>query len=127
MLDHLGYLTDSISGTSEAFRSLGYLAGKTIHDSRQRASICMLTGESGPDIELVEPDEDNRSLRKLLSSSGVSPYHLCLKTTDIDAEYERMVEDGWTPLFEPVQAPALGGRRICYFWRREAGLIEIVE
>jgi len=108
MLDHLGYLTDSISGTSEAFRSLGYLAGKTIHDSRQRASICMLTGESGPDIELVEPDEDNRSLRKLLSSSGVSPYHLCLKTTDIDAEYERMAGRRFSNRCRPLPLEAGG-------------------
>jgi methylmalonyl-CoA/ethylmalonyl-CoA epimerase len=34
---------------------------------------------------------------------------------------------GFTPLFSPVPAPAFGNRLICYFWKKDIGLIEIVE
>ena len=40
--------------------------------------------------------------------------------------YEEMLDNDFTPLFKPVEAPAFGNRLICYFWKSEVGFIELV-
>jgi len=57
---------------------------------------------------------------------GVSPYHTCYEVDDINAAYEEMLDNDFTPLFEPVEAPALDDRLICYFFKSDVGFIELV-
>ena len=76
-------------------------------------------------IELVEPYEDNKTMQKMLKR-GVTPYHTCYVVDDITAAYEEMLDNDFTPLFKPVAAPAFGNRLICYFFKQEVGLIELV-
>jgi methylmalonyl-CoA/ethylmalonyl-CoA epimerase len=58
---------------------------------------------------------------------GATPYHTCYMVSDVQETYEQLKELGFTPLFSPVPAPAFGNRLICYFWKKDIGLIEIVE
>ena len=125
--DHIGYLTDSIEQTSKVFETLGYYSGDIVNDDTQRTRICFLSNERDVLIELVEPYEDNRTMCKLLSKRGVSPYHICYQVDDIDAAYRSLIADDWIALFRPVKAPAMEGRKICYFFKRELGFIELVE
>ena len=46
---------------------------------------------------------------------------------DVHEAYNQLKEFGFTPLFSPVEAPAFGNRLICYFWKNDIGLIEVVE
>jgi len=46
---------------------------------------------------------------------------------DLQVAYAQLVELGFTPLFSPVEAPAFDNRLICYFWKNDIGLIEMVE
>ena len=39
---------------------------------------------------------------------------------------EELTANNWTPLFKPVEAPALGNRKICYFFNAEMGFMELV-
>lgn len=57
---------------------------------------------------------------------GVTPYHTCYVVEDINAAYEEMLDNDFTPLFKPVAAPAFGNRLICYLWKSEIGFIELV-
>lgn len=124
-LEHVGYLTDDIAKTAEAFRLLGYQYDDIVDDDTQRTRICFLSKPGETNIELVEPYEDNKTMQKLLKR-GVTPYHTCYEVDDIHAAYEEMLDNDFTPLFKPVAAPALGGRQICYFWKGETGFIELV-
>ncbi len=125
-INHIGYLTGSIPETAKAFEVLGYIAGATIHDDNQQTRICFLHKEGETNIELVEPYEENKTMQKMLAKRGVTPYHVCYEVENIDAEYDRMIVNNWTALFKPVQAPAFGHRKICYFWNREIGCGEVV-
>lgn len=125
-LDHIGYLTGNIPETSKAFEILGYTAGNTVNDDTQQTKICFLRKDGEPTIELVEPYEDNRTMQKMLSKSGVTPYHICYEVEDIDVEFDELIGKNWTPLFKPVEAPAFDNRKICYFWNSEIGFIELV-
>ena len=123
--EHMGYVTDDIAKTAGTFRLLGYMAGQIVDDDTQRTRICFLRKEGEPNIELVEPFEDNKTMQKMLKR-GVTPYHTCYEVDDIMTAYEEMVDQDFTPLFKPVAAPAFDNRLICYFWKSEVGLIELV-
>lgn len=126
ILDHVGYLTDDIYKTAEAFRLMGYQSDDIVDDDTQRTRICFLRKPGETDIELVEPYQDNKTMLKLLKR-GVTPYHTCYALDDIEAAYEEMLDHDFTPLFKPVPAPAFGNRLICYFWKADVGFIELVE
>lgn len=125
-LEHIGYITDNIDATAAAFRQLGYEQSETVCDDTQKTRIAFLTKAGDTKIELVEPYEDNKTMQKMLRR-GIGPYHTCYTVDDIDAAYEEMLDNDFTPLFKPVAAPAFDGRRICYFWKGVVGLMELVE
>lgn len=125
-IEHIGYLTDSIEETIKVFSRMGYQNGVITDDDTQRTRICFICKDDETPIELVQPYEDNRTMQKMLSKRGNGPYHLCYTVDDINAAYEELVADNWFPLFKPVEAPALGNRLICYFFKQEIGYIELV-
>lgn len=124
-LDHIGYITDNIAQTADAFRLLGYVAGCVVEDDNQRTRICFLEKKGETNIELVEPYEDNKTMQKMLKR-GVTPYHTCYVVDDIGKAYDEMLGFDFTPLFKPVAAPAFDNRLICYFFKRDIGFIELV-
>ena len=126
-IDHIGYLTDSLVNTKSVFESLGYVGGPIVADEIQRCHICFLEAPRNLRIELVEPYEDNRSMQRLLKKQGCGPYHMCYIVRDINVAYQKLLEQDFIPLFQPVDAAAFNGRRICYFFKQETGYIELVE
>ena len=124
-LEHIGYITDDIAKTAESFRLLGYEVRDIVNDDTQRTRICFLTKHGATKIELVEPYEDNKTMLKMLKR-GVTPYHTCYEVADMQASYEEMLDNDFTPLFKPMAAPAFDDRLICYFWKDDIGFIELV-
>ena len=124
-LDHVGYITDQIDETLKGFVSLGYAAEPLVDFEAHKCKVCFLRKEGETTVELVEPYEENKSLRKLLKN-GVTPYHLCYEVEDIHASVNDLTGGGYIPLSQPVPAPAFNGRLICYLWSRETGYIELV-
>lgn len=125
-IEHIGYITKSIEKTAETFNALGYVAGPVIDDDTQKSRICFLRKEDEVNIELVEPYPENTTMLKMLKK-GTTPYHVCYRVTDIFDACRQLKDIGFTPLFEPVGAPAFDNRPICYFWKNDVGLLEIVE
>lgn len=126
-IEHIGYLTDNIEETIKVFAPLGFSqVGNVVSDDTQRTKLCFIEKTGETPIELVEPYEDNRTMQRMLSKHGNGPYHLCYGVDDIDASYEEMMAADWLPLFKPVEAPALGNRKICYFFKQEVGYMELV-
>ena len=125
-INHIGYLTDDIAATAKQFEIFGYCADEVIHDDTQRTRICFLRKEGELVIELVEPYADNKTMQRMLAKGGVTPYHICFEVDDVEKEYQYLTGNDWLALFKPVAAPAFGNRKICYFWKREIGLIELV-
>jgi methylmalonyl-CoA/ethylmalonyl-CoA epimerase len=123
---HIGYVTGSIARTSAPYVKAGYNATEVVTDPVQRVKICFLTKGEEPCIELVEPLDEDSSLSKTLKKNGVSPYHICYETDDIDDSFDRLLEMGYTPLFRPVEAAAFDDRQVCYFYRQDIGYIEVV-
>lgn len=125
-INHIGYLTDDIAATAKQFEIFGHCADEVIHDDTQRTRICFLRKEGELVIELVEPYADNKTMQRMLAKGGVTPYHICFEVDDVEKEYQYLTDNDWLALFKPVAAPAFDNRKICYFWKREIGLIELV-
>ena len=127
-LDHVGYITEQIEDTLQEFLNLGYTPESIVDFAAHQCKVCLLRKEGETAVELVQPYESNKSLRRLLKN-GVSPYHVCYEVEDI---YQRVTEltigsGGYLPLSPPVAAPAFGDRQICYLWSRETGYIELLQ
>lgn len=125
-IEHIGYITKSIEKTAETFQVLGYVAEAIVNDDTQKTRICFLRKEGEVSIELVEPYPENATMLKMLKK-GTTPYHTCYSVSDLQVTIEKLKDIGFAPLFLPVAAPAFGNRLICYFWKNDIGLIEVVE
>ena len=125
-IEHIGYITKCIEKTAETFKVFGYVAENIVNDDTQKTRICFLRKEDEVSIELVEPYPENATMQKMLKK-GVTPYHTCYMVPDVQAVYEQLTDLGFAPLFTPVEAPAFDNRLICYFWKNDIGLIEVVE
>lgn len=128
-LHHIGYVVDSIKHALIELQTLNYKAVTTppINDEIQRCRICFVEREGEPLVELVEPYENNKSLRKMLSLRGNAPYHMCYEVEDVEALFEELSEKkGWMPLFRPVEAAAFNNRLITYFYNTQVGYVEFV-
>ena len=128
-VEHIGYLTDSIRDSISTFLTLGYhQVGEVINDDTQRTKLCFIEKNEETPIELVEPYEDNAKMQKLFKrQGGIGPYHICYSVDQIDAAFDNMSYLGYLPMFAPVEAIAFNNRRICYFWKKSIGYIELVE
>lgn len=126
VIEHIGYVTRNIERTAETFKILGYSAEEIINDDTQKTKICFLRKTGEVSIELVEPYPENATMLNMLKK-GATPYHTCYTVPDVQSTYEELKEFGFTPLFPPVAAPAFNNRLICYFWKKDIGLVEIVE
>lgn len=125
-IEHIGYVTKNIEKTAETFNILGYSSEAIVNDDTQKTKICFLRKEGEVSIELVEPYPENVTMLNMLKK-GATPYHTCYTVTDVQTTYKELKELGFTPLFAPVPAPAFNNCLICYFWKKDIGLIEIVE
>ena len=125
-VEHIGYVTKSIEKTAETFKVFGYHAEPIVDDDTQKTRICFLRKAGEVNIELVEPYSENTTMQKMLKK-GATPYHTCYTVEDIHQACEQLKDMGFTPLFLPVEAPAFDNRLICYFWKNDIGLIEVVE
>ena len=126
VVEHIGYVTKNIEKTAETFKVFGFQAGPIVDDDTQKTRICFLKKTGEVNIELVEPYPENATMQKMLKK-GATPYHTCYTVEDIQQAYDQLKEIGFTPLFAPVAAPAFDNRLICYFWKNDIGLIEVVE
>ena len=127
-LDHIGYAVNDIEKTARHYVESGWDLSPIFDEESQNARIAFLTKEGFPKIELVAPGQHGKDpVSAILKKSGVSPYHLCYEVDDIGQAMESLYEEGFVPLFMPVESVAMQNRRICYFCSLEVGTIEIVE
>ena len=127
-LHHIGYVVENIEEAAQGFEALGYkMVTAPVNDDIQRCRICFIERVQEPLIELVEPFENNKSLRKMLMQRGNAPYHMCYEVENVEELFDELSEnEGWMPLFRPVEAAAFDNRLITYFYNAQVGYMEFV-
>jgi methylmalonyl-CoA/ethylmalonyl-CoA epimerase len=123
---HIGYAVKDISVTASFYIRAGWEQSEVVIDPIQHVQIAFLRRENYPLIELVAPVDEHSPVVKTLDKMGVTPYHVCYETGDIDASVHEMRAMKYIPLFNPVPAIALGNRKVCYLFHSDMGLIELL-
>ena len=125
-VDHIGYAVKSIDKAKSSLEALGYVFGPTVEDADRRVFICF--GElSGYRIELVAPMGPGSPVDLHLAKIGPAPYHICYKSSDLEADIDLLQKKRFKVSLAPAPAVAFGGKRVAFLYSLAAGLIEIVE
>lgn len=126
---HIGIAVSSMSEAAGIYNRAGFHVGKTVTDSYQKASLCMCTKPGFPDIELIEPSEENAFLRELLEGNAFKPYHICLAVTDIDKVMKELAHKGveYVEVSAPKPAVLFDMDRIMFIFLEYVGIIEFRE
>ena len=127
-VNHIGYAVRDINKTAQFYLDAGWSLSEVFDEEVQQAKIAFLTKEGFTKIELVAPLNEGlpSPVDTILQKIGCSTYHVCYDVDDIEQAVEDLFDEGFKPLFEPVESIAMDGRQICYLYHLHVGLIEIV-
>lgn len=124
---HIGYLVKHLEKSRDSFLSLDFQAtGEAVYDEYRDVDILFLE-KDGYTVELVSPRSDASVVARLIKTYKNAPYHLCYETEDFSGELARLESSGFTRIDEPMPAPAIGGRRVCFLMSPRIGMIELLE
>ena len=124
---HVGIAVESIERTTTLFTEAGYKMTNVVFDPKQNVNISFLEKVGNPLLELVEPVDEESPVRNILNKVGVSAYHFCYEVQNIDNSIAQLRKKKFMLLVKSVEAIAFGGRKICFLYHKETGLIELLE
>lgn len=124
---HVGIACHKIEKTLPFYAAMGYTAAPVVDDLIQHVRVCFLDKEGAPRLELLEPLDDQSPVARTLASSGVTPYHLCYQVQDIENAIQSLRGQRFLLVTGPVPACAMENRRIAFLFKKDVGLVELVE
>ena len=127
LFHHVGIAVKSIERTAALFTDDGYEMTNVVFDPKQNVHISFLEKAGSPLLELVEPVDEKSPVRNILNKVGVSAYHFCHEVESLDDSIAQLRQKKFILLVKPVEAVAFNGRRICFLYHKDAGLIELLE
>jgi len=129
-LHHLAVVVADIKRSAEFYKKLLNITPvtKIIHDAGQKVHIQFLAGPVlGPlRLELLAPDSDDSPVASALKKGG-GPNHLCFEVSDLDQALELARRQGSRVICQPVEAAALGNRRIAFVFTPDQQIVEFVQ
>jgi len=124
---HVGIAVNSIEETARWYVSIGYSLTETIEDPIQNVRIAFLKRADSPLLELVQPVDKTSPVCNILKKVGVSAYHFCYETDNLQKTIEDLEKQDFRILVEPVKAVAFNNRKISFLYHIDNGLIELLE
>ena len=125
-IDHIGYAVKDIEKAAALYVNGGWTLSDIFEEKVQNTKIAFLTRPDMVTIELVSPLEGESPVDHILEKNGNALYHICYEVDDIMQALEALYEEGFNPLFMPIESVAMGNRKICYLYNINVGIIEIV-
>ena len=125
---HIGIACFDINETKAFYEQMGYEASAVTDDPIQDIRICFLKKDGQPLLELLAPIDDNSPVNRILESQGVTPYHICYEVGDLDGAMTLLrKQHKFVMVSKAAPACAIGNRRVAFMYRKDVGLIELVE
>ena len=124
---HIGYAVPSIEQSLPEFEALGWTvcSGVTEDGSRKvRIQFIRLGNEV---VELVAPLTEDSPIRKMLQKGSGTPYHICYEVDSLEDAEAVLAAKRFIVFKKPLPAPAIGMRRVEWFYSRNGGILELVE
>lgn len=124
-LSHIGIVVENIEEYLK--NAVCSVVKTTVFDSIQRSRIALVEIGSGqPDIELIEPVDDEATTFNFLEKTGGGLHHLCY---DVDSEEELnelLKQRGIKRIFGPAEAVLFGGKKIMFGYTRNREIVEFI-
>lgn len=76
---------------------------------------------------VISPKDDTSPVCKNLQKNGVSPYHICYETENLEEAILELKKQKFIMVSKPSPAVAFGGKRVCFLFSKTVGLVELVE
>ena len=125
-IDHIGYAVKNIDKAKKSMETIGYTFEPTVEDKDK--DIFIAFGElDGYRIELVAPMGEGSPVDMYLSKIGPTPYHICYRSSDIEADIAELQKNRFKVSIPLAPAIAFGNKRVVFMYSLSVGLIEIVE
>ena len=125
-IDHIGYAVKNIDKARKSMEALGYAFEPTVEDKDRNIFIAF--GElDGYRVELVAPMGEGSPVDMYLSKIGPTPYHICYRSSDIEADIAELQKNRFKVSVPLAPAIAFGNKRVVFMFSLSVGLIEIVE
>ena len=124
---HIGIACRNIERTRAFYLDMGYQASAVTDDPIQHVRVCFLDMEGAPRLELLEPLDEQSPVARTLDTVGVTPYHLCYEVDDMAMAITSLRRQRFLLVSGPVPACAIDGRRVAFLFKKDNGLIELVE
>lgn len=126
---HIGVATTNLEMAVKRYEALQYQIqdDQIFEDKIQNVRIAFMYKSGDPLIELITPLSEKSPVDKILEKNGSTPYHTCYEVPSIDEFSVFARKNRFIRIIEPVPAVAFGGRRICFFFNKEIGVIELLE
>jgi methylmalonyl-CoA/ethylmalonyl-CoA epimerase len=127
-IEHIGIAVKDLSGSNELFKKLfgdSHYKIEEVKSEGVRTSFFML-GETK--IELVASESEDSAIARFINKKGEGIHHIALDVDDLEAEIERLKNEG----FEMINAAPKDGadnKRICFVHPKSSNgvLIELCE
>lgn len=124
---HIGIACYNIEASAQFYVQDGYTLSPTTYDPIQNVNIAFLSKPDNPLIELISPHDETSPVNKNLQKNGVSPYHICYETADLEETILELKKQKFLVVSRPAVAVAMESRRVCFLFSKDVGLIELVE
>lgn len=125
---HIGLAVFKIEDTAKFYEATGWQRiVETAFDPCQNVRACFYAKQGFPTTELIEAVDEKSPIRKILSKSGVGPYHYCFAVDNLQEAISQLRSLKFIPTGKPVPSVGMPGRKVCFLYNMNYGLIELVE
>lgn len=124
---HVGIAVSDLEATAAKYRQGGWRTSAVIYDPVQQVNICWLTRDGNPVLELLEPVGAESPVRRTLEKNGVTPYHICYQTPELEPAVAALRAQRYVLVSKPAPAAAMAGCRVCFLFHKDVGLVELAE
>lgn len=128
LFHHIGIAVRDINKTAAFYERTGWQRVVEIfEDPCQNIRGCFYSRDGFPLIELIEAVDEKSPMVKILERSGVGPYHCCYGVDDIEGAVTELKKLKFMQISSLVPSIGIHGRRVCFIYGKDFGLIELVE
>ena len=117
-----------IDQTRPFYELMGYVASPVTDDPIQDIRICFLEKQGAPLLELLAPIDEKSPVNRILETQGVTPYHICYEVENLEQVMTSLrKQHKFVRVSKAAPACAIDNRRVAFMFRKDVGLIELVE
>lgn len=124
---HVGIAVYNFEKVMEFYSLLGYHITSKMYDPEQNVNVCVIEKENQPRIELLAPYDEKSPINGVLNKNGVSPYHICYETHHLTSTMVKLKKLHFMVVVNPKISNVFANRRVAFFFKKDIGLIEIIE